>query len=58
MTLYRKALAATTAALAVAVSVTTDGSLSLNDGFAIAVAAIGALAVYRVPNTPSKIEEH
>ena len=44
--------AAVTAALAVAVSVTADGSVSLNDGIAIASAVAGAVAVYYRPNLP------
>jgi hypothetical protein len=50
MTAYRKALAAISAALAVAVSLSADGSLTLNDWMAIAAAGVGALAVYRLPN--------
>ena len=53
MSAYSKFIVAMAAALAVAVSVTTDGTLSLNDAFAIASAALGALAVYATPNTPS-----
>lgn len=52
MSRYSKAIAAITAGLGVAVSVTADEHLSLNDGFAIAFAAVGALVVYAVPNTP------
>jgi hypothetical protein len=51
MNAYRKALAAAAAALGVAVSLSADGHLSLNDLLAIAAAAVGALTVYRVPNT-------
>ena len=50
--MYAKLIAALAAALGVALSVTVDGSISLNDGVAIAAAAVGALAVYAVPNTP------
>ena len=50
MSAYAKAIAAISAALGVAVSVTADGVLSLQDGFAIAAAALGALAVYATPN--------
>lgn len=56
MSNYRKALAAISAALGVAVSLSADGALTLNDWLAIAAALIGALAVYRVPNTT--IEEN
>ena len=52
MKAYAKLIAALSAALGVAVSVTADGSISLNDGFAIAAAGVGALAVGLVPNTP------
>lgn len=51
MTKYRKALAALSAALGVAVSLSADGTLSLNDWLAIAAAFIGAIGVYRLPNT-------
>jgi hypothetical protein len=47
---YSKAIAAISAALGVAVSVTADGVLSMQDGFAVAAAAVGALAVWAVPN--------
>jgi len=50
MSIYAKCITAIAAALGVAVSVTVDGNLSMNDGFAIASAAVGALAVYAVPN--------
>ena len=50
MSAYAKAIAAASAALGVAVSVTVDGELSLNDWVTIAAAAVGALAVYAVPN--------
>lgn len=52
MNRYAKFLTAIAAALGVAVSVTADGTLSLNDWFAIAAAAVGALGVYQIPNTP------
>ena len=52
MARYSKLFAALAAAAGVGVSVTVDGSLSLNDYFAIASALLGALAVYAVPNTP------
>ncbi len=53
MSAYAKFIVAISAALGVAVSVTVDQHLSLNDGFAIAAAAVGALAVYAVPNAGS-----
>lgn len=49
---YAKLIAAAASALGVAVSLTVDGSLSLNDGLAIAAAGVGALSVYLVPNKP------
>jgi hypothetical protein len=50
MNAYNKAIVAVAAGLAVAVSVTTDGDVTVNDVFAILSAAVGALAVYAVPN--------
>lgn len=50
---YAKFIVALSAALGVAVSVTVDGSVSLNDGFAIAAAGVGALAVAAIPNKPA-----
>lgn len=50
MTVYSKAIVALAACAAVAVSVTTDGTLTINDVFAIISAGLGALAVYAVPN--------
>jgi hypothetical protein len=47
-----KFYAALSAALAVAVSVTADGTISLNDWVTIIAAALGALAVYYTPNKP------
>ena len=49
---YRKFIVALASAAGVGVSLTVDGSLSLNDGFALAAAVLGALAVYAVPNSP------
>ena len=49
---YSKVIAALAAGLGVAVALTVDGDLSLNDGLAIASAAVGALVVYAVPNKP------
>jgi hypothetical protein len=54
MSTYAKFIAALSAALATAVTVTADGSLTLNDALVIAVAAVGALAVYVVPNRPAE----
>lgn len=54
MKAYSKFVVALAAALGVAVSVTTDGHLSLNDAFAIASAGVGALAVALVPNIPKE----
>jgi len=53
MSAYAKLIAAGSAALAIAVTVTADGSVSLNDAVVIASAFVGALAVYYVPNTPN-----
>ena len=50
MTAYSKFVAALAAAVAVGVSVTSDGNVSIQDGFAIASALLGSLAVYAVPN--------
>lgn len=50
MKIYSKFIAAASAALAVAASVTADGVLSASDVIAICSAAVGALAVYYVPN--------
>lgn len=50
MKVYSKAIAALAAALAVAGSVAADGSLTLSDWIAVLSAAVGALAVYAVPN--------
>lgn len=49
-TAYNKFVVACAAALGVAVSVTADGEFSLNDGFTIASAAVGALLVFITPN--------
>lgn len=57
MKAYSKLIAALAAAAAVGVSVTADGSLSLNDGFAIGSALLGALAVGVVTNTPTTTKE-
>lgn len=49
-----KFYAALSAALAVAVSVTADGTLTLNDWVTIVAAGVGAVAVYFVPNNTEK----
>lgn len=48
--MYRKFIAALVAALGVAVALTVDGAISLNDALAIASAGVGALAVRQVEN--------
>lgn len=53
MKAYSKFFVAVSAALAVAASVTADGTLTLNDVVAIISAAVGSLAVYYVPNQQS-----
>lgn len=50
MSPYAKFIVALSSALAVAASLTADGTLSLNDTIAVCSAAVGALAVYYVPN--------
>lgn len=50
MKLYSKFIAAASAALAVAASVTADGTFTANDLIAVFSAAVGAIAVYYVPN--------
>jgi hypothetical protein len=50
---YSKFFVAAAGALAQAVAVTADGEFSLNDGFAIALAALTALGVYGVRNAPT-----
>lgn len=50
---YRKFIAALAAAVAVGVTLTVDGSVSLNDGLAMLSAGLGALLVYGVPNDPA-----
>lgn len=52
MSVYAKFIAALTAGLGVAASVTVDGELSVNDVVAILMAAVGSLAVFAVPNRP------
>ena len=47
---YAKFVAALAAAVAVLVSVSTDGTVDLNDALAIAAAFVGALFVRQVPN--------
>lgn len=48
---YAKLWAALAAAVAVGVSVTADGDVSINDVFAIASAFLGSFGVYAVTNT-------
>lgn len=50
MKVYAKFVVALAAAVAVGVSVTADGHVSLNDWFAMASALLGSLAVGAVPN--------
>lgn len=50
MSKYSKAFVAIAAAVASAISVTADGEFSLNDIFVVVSGALGALAVYVVPN--------
>ena len=50
MSRYAKFYTAIAAALAVALSVTTDGNLSLHDWMAILSAGVGAAGVYAIPN--------
>ena len=49
---YAKFWIAGAAALGVAVSVTTDNDISINDIFAMASAFVGSIAVGLVPNKP------
>lgn len=51
---YAKFWTALAAAVTVGVSLTADGSISVNDGFAMAAALLGSLVVYAVPNQPAK----
>lgn len=53
---FGKFVVALSSALTVAVSLTADGEVSLNDGFAIVAAFVGAVAVYYVPNRTSSEE--
>jgi hypothetical protein len=48
---YAKLWAALAAAVGVGVAVTADGSISMNDGFAIAAAFLGSFGVYAATNT-------
>lgn len=48
---YSKLWAALAAAVAVGVSVSADGTVSISDGFAIASAFLGSFGVYAVSNT-------
>lgn len=47
---YRKLIVAVATAVSVAV---TDGVLDVNDGITIALAALGALGVYKATNDPA-----
>jgi hypothetical protein len=49
-----KFYAAAAAALGVAVTLASDGVITLADGLAIAAAAVGALGVYVAPNKPKQ----
>jgi hypothetical protein len=49
---YRKFLVALAAALGVAGAAVSDGQISPEEGVAIALAFLGALGVYQVPNEP------
>lgn len=50
---YRKAIVAFGAAVTAFVNVTADGTLDNADWRAIALAALGAIGVYAIPNTPA-----
>lgn len=50
MSKYRKAVVAAAGVFTVLGSVLADGSLSLEDGSAVAFALVAAVGVYRVPN--------
>ena len=52
ITKYNKFLIALGVVVSTAVSFASDGELSLNDAIGIVLAGLGALGVYRVPNTP------
>ncbi len=49
---YRKFLVALGAAVAVAISLTADGEISVNDLFGTGSAFVGALVLRQVPNAP------
>lgn len=51
---YRKAQAASAAATAVIVVVSADGEITWKEWGLIGVAILGAIGVYRVPNTPKE----
>ena len=54
MTALKAIVAGITAALAAAVTATTDNGITLNEGVVIALALVsGFAAVYFTPNTPS-----
>lgn len=48
----RKFLVALGAAAGVAVTALADGTIDVTEGIGIALAFLGAIGVYRVPNTP------
>ncbi len=56
MAAIRKFLVALAAAIAVAISVTADGDVSINDVFAMAGSFVGSLGVGLVPNVPKPTE--
>ena len=47
---YSKFITAIGAAVAVAVAVAADGQIDADEGIQVALAFLGALGVYRVPN--------
>lgn len=57
MSQYNKFVAAFVAALAVAASVASDGSLDLSDWLAVASAFVGALAVRQVANSTADVSD-
>ena len=48
--MFRKALVALTAALAVAGTALADGTINATEGIGVALAFLAAYGVYRVPN--------
>jgi uncharacterized membrane protein len=49
---YNKFLVALGVAVSTGIAFAADGEFSLNDAVGTVVALLGALGVYRVPNTP------